>query len=178
VIALPPLLAGAVKATDACALPGVATGEVGAPGTVAGVTALEVSEGAPVPTAFVAVTVNLYEVPLVRPVTVIGVVAPVPVKLPGCEVTVYEVIGLPPLLPGAAKETEACALPPVAVAAVGASGTVAGVTAEEAEEAEPVPTLLVAVTVKVYDVPLVRPETTIGEVAPVPVKPPGLEVTV
>jgi len=38
-------------------------------------------------------------------------------------------------------------------------GVVAGVTEFEAAEAEPVPTALVAVTVKVYAVPLVRPVT-------------------
>ena len=85
---------------------------------------------------------------------------------------------LPPLLPGAVKVTLACALPPVAVPLVGAPGTVAGVTLFEAADAAPVPALLVAVTVKVYAVPLVKPPTTTGEVAPLPVNPPGLEVTV
>jgi hypothetical protein len=47
---------------------------VGAPGTVAicgatGVTAFDATEEAPVPTAFVAVTVNEYATPLVSPVT-------------------------------------------------------------------------------------------------------------
>ncbi|CAB4799438.1 unannotated protein [freshwater metagenome] len=47
---------------------------VGALGTViirgdSGVTAFDAAEGAPVPTAFVAVTVNEYATPLVRPVT-------------------------------------------------------------------------------------------------------------
>jgi hypothetical protein len=37
---------------------------------VAGVTLLEASEAGPVPTALVAVTVNVYAVPFVRPVTV------------------------------------------------------------------------------------------------------------
>ena len=53
-----------------------------------------------------------------------------------------------------------------------------GVTLLDAAEALPVPALLVAVTVKVYAVPLVRPVTAIGLAAPVPVMPPGLEVTV
>ena len=48
----------------------------------------------------------------------------------------------------------------------------------DAAEAAPVPTVLVAVTVKVYGVPLVRPLTVIGEAAPVAVMPPGLDVTV
>ena len=87
-IAKPPLLAGAVKATLAEALPAVATGEVGAPGTVAGVTAADAADAAPGPTAFVAVTVKVYAVPLVRPPTLIGDAAPVPVRPPGLEVTV------------------------------------------------------------------------------------------
>jgi hypothetical protein len=59
VIADPPLLAGAVNATLACALPAVALPIVGAPGTVAGVTALEAPDAAPVPTPFAAVTVKV-----------------------------------------------------------------------------------------------------------------------
>ncbi len=53
-----------------------------------------------------------------------------------------------------------------------------GVTLADAVDAELVPALLVAVTVKVYAVPLVRPLTVIGLAAPVPVRPPGLDVTV
>ena len=94
--------------------------------------------------------------PLVKPLTTTGDIAPVPVAPPGLAVTVYEVMALPPV-PGAVKVTEACALPAVAVPMVGAPGTVAGVTLLDAADAAPVPTLFVAVTVKVYAVPLVRP---------------------
>jgi hypothetical protein len=59
VIAAPPLLAGIVKLTVACALPPIALTFVGAPGTVAGVTAGDGSLAGPAPTAFVAVTVNV-----------------------------------------------------------------------------------------------------------------------
>jgi len=59
VIALPPLDAGAVHVTDACALPAVADTAVGAPGTVAGVTAAEAAEAGPVPAALAALTVNV-----------------------------------------------------------------------------------------------------------------------
>jgi hypothetical protein len=45
---------------------------VGAPGTVEGVAAAEAVDAAPVPDAFVAVTVNVYAVPFVRPVIVHG----------------------------------------------------------------------------------------------------------
>ncbi len=48
----------------------------------------------------------------------------------------------------------------------------------EAAEVELVPAELVAVIVKVYATPLVKPVTVMGDVAPVPVKPPGLAVTV
>jgi hypothetical protein len=53
-----------------------------------------------------------------------------------------------------------------------------GVTLLDALEAEPVPAELVAVTLKLYAVPLVSPATVKGELAPLAVKPPGLEVTV
>jgi hypothetical protein len=53
-----------------------------------------------------------------------------------------------------------------------------GVTLLLAALAGPVPTLLVAVTVNVYAVPLVRPVTVIGDADPVAVTPPGLDVTV
>ena len=58
-MAEPPVLAGGVNATEARALPAVAGPMVGAPGTVVGVTLLEAAEAGPVPTAFVAVTVNV-----------------------------------------------------------------------------------------------------------------------
>jgi hypothetical protein len=55
---------------------------------------------------------------------------------------------------------------------------VPGTTLLETAEAAPVPTLLVAVTVKVYAVPFVSPLTVRGLLPPVAVNPPGLEVTV
>ena len=54
---------------------------------MAGVTGLVEVEAAPVPAALVAVTVNVYGVPFVRPVTVIGDDVPVPTP-PGLPVTV------------------------------------------------------------------------------------------
>jgi hypothetical protein len=59
VIAEPPVLAGAVKATVACALPAVAVPIVGAPGTSNGVAELDAAEGALDPTEFTATTVNV-----------------------------------------------------------------------------------------------------------------------
>jgi hypothetical protein len=73
-MALPPLLAGAAQLTVAEALPAVATTPVGAPGTVittgaTGVTLLEATDAAPAPALLLAVTVNVYAVPLLRPGT-------------------------------------------------------------------------------------------------------------
>jgi hypothetical protein len=77
------------------------------------------------------------------------------------------VIAEPPLLIGAVKVMVACPLPRVAVIPVGAFGVVAGVTALLAAELALVPTILVAVTVKVYSTPFVRPVTVIHDVVPV-----------
>jgi hypothetical protein len=76
------------------------------------------------------------------------------------------------------KLTVAVPFPAAAVPMVGAPGTVAGVTLLEAADAPPVPTLLVAVTVKAYGVPFVSPLTVSGPLAPLAVTPPGLDVTV
>ena len=56
---LPPLTAGALKATLALVFPALAAPIVGAPGTVTGVTALVGAEGRPVPKALEAVTVKV-----------------------------------------------------------------------------------------------------------------------
>ena len=69
-------------------LPRVAVPIVGASGVVAGVTALLAPDTVLVPIPFVAVTVNVYGVPFVKPVTVIGEEPPVAVKPPMFEVTV------------------------------------------------------------------------------------------
>jgi hypothetical protein len=84
----------------------------------------------------------------------------------------------PPLLTGAVKLTVAPPFPAVAVPMAGAPGTVAAVTLLEAADAAPVPTLLVAVTVKVYGVPFVSPLTVRGLLAPLAVSPPGLDLIV
>jgi hypothetical protein len=142
---------------------------------------VDATEATELPTALVATTVKVYAVPFVKPVTFIGDIVPVPIKLPGLDVTVYPVTTLPPLLVGATNATLAEAFPAVATTAVGGPGTVfgtAGVTAVDATEATELPTAFVATTVKVYAVPFVNPVTFMGEVAPVTVIPPGLDVTV
>ncbi len=78
-----------MKLTVACPCPAVAETLVGAPGTVAlGVTLLEAVEALEVPTELVAVTVKVYAVPFVSPVTVNGEPAPLTAIFPGLEVTV------------------------------------------------------------------------------------------
>jgi hypothetical protein len=84
----------------------------------------------------------------------------------------------PPVLEGAVKLTVALPLAVVAAPIVGAPGEVAAVTLLEAAELGPVPTLLVAVTVKMYVVPFVSPLTVRGLLAPDAVCPPGMAVTV
>ena len=79
--------------------------------------------------------------------------------------------------------SEAEALPRVPATDVGAPGIVAGITADEAVDAAPVPTEFVAVTVNVYDVPLVKPDTVQAAVIGLPVldvqvNPPGEDVAV
>ena len=69
-----------------------------------GVTLLDALDAEPVPTLFVAVTVNVYAVPPDKPETVTGLEPAVPVCPPD-EVTVYKVIADPPLLAGAVKAT-------------------------------------------------------------------------
>ena len=87
----------------------VAETDVGAPGTVDGVAAAEALEAEPVPRAFVAVTVNVYEVPLVNPVIVHGFTRTqetgVCAVLEMYGVTVYPAIAAPPVEPGAVQET-------------------------------------------------------------------------
>lgn len=133
-------------------MPAVAETPVGAPGGEAvpvGTTLLDALEAGLVPTELVAVTVNVYVVPLVSPVTVAVVVLPltVAVTLPGEEVTVYEVRAAPPRDVGGLQLTVAWALPAVALTDCGAVGTVlvpVGVTAFDGLDAGPEPLSLSA----------------------------------
>ena len=91
------------------------------------------------PALLVAVTVNVYSVPYVKPVNVVDVPVVVAVKLSGEDVTVYKVIGDPPLEAGGVHEIVAVVPgPPVLVTPVGAPGTVAGVIEFDGPDAEPV----------------------------------------
>ena len=156
VMVLPPSEAGADQVTVTWPEAAVAVPIAGGSGTVAGVTELEAAEEALVPTALVAVTVKVYDVPLARLVKVKLVVTPsavgrvvAPDTGGGLAVTLYLVMVLPPSEDGADQVTVACWFPVVAVPMIGGSGAVAGVTAEEAAETTLVPMAFVAVTVKV-----------------------------
>jgi hypothetical protein len=72
-----------------------------------GVTPDDATEALPAPTLLVAVTVKVYTVPFVKPVTTIGLDEPEPKSPPGLDVTVYEVIDAPPVEVGAINATEA-----------------------------------------------------------------------
>ena len=88
-IAAPPLEAGAVQdTTDSPLAFDVPDTDVGTPGTLDGTTAVDADDAEPVPDTFVAVTVNEYEVPLVRPGTVHDVEAVVQENEPTVDVTV------------------------------------------------------------------------------------------
>lgn len=113
--------------------------------------------------------------PLVSPETVTGLDAPLPVRPPGLDVKVYEVIGLP-LFGAAVKDIDALALPADADNEVAAPGMVNGVTKFDGAETAPAPAAFVATIVKSYDVPLVSPVTVTGLADADPVRAPGFEV--
>ena len=124
---------------------------VGAAGRAAGVLDELASEAGESPFKFVAFTLKVYAVPLVRPVTsqlVAGAVA-TQVFPPGLEVTVYFVIGAPPLSAGAVQLTVLLATPASAVTSVGAFGSVDGLAEALEAEAFESPISLVAFTLKV-----------------------------
>jgi hypothetical protein len=106
-------------------------------------------ETAPDPALFVASTVNVYALPLVRPVTVQLMVDVVQVNEPGDEVTVYEMIAAPPVVNGADQETVTEESSLVPMSPVGTPGTVAGETAADESDAAPAPTAFVAETLNV-----------------------------
>jgi len=60
-----------------CAFPGTTDGAAGAEGTVLGIATADAAEAGPSPFAFVALTVQVYDFPFVRPVTASGDAAPV-----------------------------------------------------------------------------------------------------
>src|SRR5258708_31537679 len=112
-MAAPPLEAGASQLNITWLFPGVTSRPAGAPGTVAGVTELDGDEAGPVPTALVAVTVKVYLVPLVRPLTVALVAVPLALAgiPPGREVPAYSAVWGPPLDGGGPPGTRPLPVP-------------------------------------------------------------------
>src|SRR5215210_5727578 len=109
---LPPSDAGATHVTRADPVPALAVTPVGAPGTVAGTTAPVAGDAVPAPTAFVAATVNVYEVPFANPptvafVAVAGTTPTVPPAAPTKRVTPKPGNGDPPFDTAAVHDTEA-----------------------------------------------------------------------
>ena len=96
-----------VNATDARpAVPATVVGGLGAPGGATGVMAAEGAEAALVPAELVALTVNVYAVPLVRPITV-HVRPPVVEQcllVSATDVAVYAVMAAPPSELGAVHD--------------------------------------------------------------------------
>ena len=94
-----------------------------------GVTAGDGADLGLVPALFVAVTVNVYGVPFVNPVTVHDSAPVVEHVAPsGDAVTVYPVIGEPPTKVGAVHDTATEPLPATPDTPVGAAGTTNGGT--------------------------------------------------
>jgi hypothetical protein len=79
---------------------------------------------------------------------------------------------------GGVKLTRAVPLRATTDSPVGTLGSATGVTLADGPDAAELPIAFVATTVNVYAVPFVNPDTVTGLVAPVPVFPPGLDVTV
>ena len=177
VIGSPPS-AGTAKDTRAAPCPATTSVIVGASGGPTGVAGSDGADDAPVPALFVAVTVNEYGCPFVRPDTVIGLSDPEAVMPLGNDVTVKLEIARPPSDAGAAKAT--CASPPATETdvIVGAPGTPVGVTVDDGADAGEVPALFCATTANVYATPSLSPETVSGLAAPVAVLPSGEEMTV
>ena len=122
----------------------------GAGGATGVVIELDAAEAKVVPTELVQVTVKLYDVAAIKPVTVIGLEPLlVPVIEPGDEVAVQRITDVPPF-EFAVKSTVALVEDTlVAVPIVGAVGVVQVVIEFDAAEGVEVPTKLVQVTVKV-----------------------------
>ena len=163
-IGAPPSSAGAVHDSVTALSSDCPVTPDGAVGTVAGVMGAEVTDAGLSPAPLMAITVKVYSVPLVSPVTVsvvavdeklIGVWATPPMD----GVTRYPVMAAPPSSDGAVQLSATSPFSDRPVTPDGAVGVVAGVNADERAEAGLSPALLMATTVKVYGVPLVSPST-------------------
>jgi hypothetical protein len=151
VIVAPPSSVDAVQEIVDCVDSNeVALATVGAFGTVDGTAVFEIADTVLVPALFVAVTVNVYDPPLINPLIVHVVVVLVQLPPPEDAVTVYSVIGAPPFEAGAAHViTDSAFAFEDAITLVATPGAVAGVADAEAIDAADVPETFVAVTLNV-----------------------------
>jgi len=126
----PPLSAGAIHETVVEPFwNDVPDTPVGAPGTVAGVTEPEATEGSDEPISFEATTVNVNAVPLVRPAIVHDNSTVSHTTTPSPLVTTYPVTGEPPVEAGANQVSVTVESPETPTTFVGADGTVASLPA-------------------------------------------------
>lgn len=109
-----------------------------------GVTAFEAEEATDVLEPFVALMVNVYNVPFVNPETTIGLDDPVAVIPSGEEVTVYDVAPTEGV-----NAIDAVALPAVATSDVGTGSGISGVTGALGDEEADEPAALTPDTVNV-----------------------------
>ena len=98
------------------------------------------------------------------------------VNPPGLEVTVYDVAPTEATQATVAAPSPATAVTPLGAAGIGAAGD--GVIAALETEGAELPEVFVATTAKVYEVPLLNPETEHDKMTVVQERPPGLDVTV
>ncbi len=147
VAAVPAVAAEIEAVTDAS--PATTLGTAGTFGFAIGVTDADAADAAEVPPAFVAVAVNVYAVPFVRPVTTHDPDAPVIVHVapPGDAVTRCDVAAVPDSAADTDTRTDASPITPVGAA--GTFGFAMGVTDADAADAADVPPAFVAVAVNV-----------------------------
>ena len=172
--------------TIADALPATAETPVGAKATEIGIREADAEEATELPVAFIARTVNVTGVPLVRPVTESDNTLPTVTGLPPLPtdgVTLYPVIAEPPFKAGAVQETIAEFIPASAETPVGWEGSDAlGIIGDACVRGEFKPLAFVALTINETNVPLVRPVTeavrTFPTITEVPADAPTYGVTV
>ena len=186
VTADPPLFTGAVHETVVVPFwNDVPVTPVGAPATVAGVTEPEATEASDEPISLLATTVNVYAVPLVRPVIVQESSTVSHTTTPSPLVITYPVTGDPPVDAGANQVSVIVESPETPMTLVGANGTVASAPATTGADtvAAEEPTPLVTTTLNVYVTPETRPVNShdvdvVSQIASVVVSSPSDAVTV
>ncbi len=133
---------------------------------------------APSHCAFTADTKNVWVVPLINHVTVIGLVDDEATINHVIDLILYDNISDHPLVNGASNSNIASPLVPAASMFCGTHGTVTGVTLFDGALETPVHNAVLAVTTKAYDTQLVRPSIKIGLDRPVNAISPDVDVTI